>query len=673
MATDPYQELLGIPPEEQPADAYRLLGLARYTKDDDMVRAAVAHRISGLKAEERPEFKEAAERLVHEVEAAGELLRDAAHREAYDAKLRDKVVRTNELAVAALAGENGDPKPLSQRSTQVAVAVGVLAGAAIAFFVVSKLLPGGKDGKPSKEEIAASAKVDGKFELLEIPEQRVPADDVLIFSAKVKAKDDVKKEIRFSLSDDRPGGMTIDEKTGVIHWETKHSHARKEFDVQVIARLGDKKAKRTFRVRVSPKNQPPKIGDLENQIVSPGGEFRVLVYAMDPDRDSITYSLQSAPSGMRIDPWSGLCFWRPSMSEAGRQHTVEVVARDSHGADSTSEFDISVIQLAPFRKKVEDRFANDVDAVDSPDDALELAQRILKLATDDDSEEAGRLSSVQRYAMHLLALDLFFQTGDAELAVRVAEQVAKEFGLESVDQRWVALTAIDNADASESKENSRKLAREAGRTMKQLLAADRLDDAIAMTEIAEKAAQRAGESRWEKVAVERREDYERIRPMWKAYCEGRESLKLDPDDRDARRAVGRWHALVKGEWKRGLPSLSRGGYRHVRRLAARDLDNPEDADEQLAIAIAWWDFADNSQGVIRETVRGRAVYWFRMAESELDEDDLAELPGELKAMAAEAAEAEEKERIKAEKAAAEAEAARKKAEKEKDDEEGDEE
>jgi hypothetical protein len=43
---DPYYRWLGIRPEEQPADHYRLLGLARFEDDVEVIRDAAERQMS---------------------------------------------------------------------------------------------------------------------------------------------------------------------------------------------------------------------------------------------------------------------------------------------------------------------------------------------------------------------------------------------------------------------------------------------------------------------------------------------------------------------------------------------------------------------------------------------------------------------------------------------------
>ena len=47
MAEDPYHKWLGIPPEEQPANHYRLLGVPQFESDADVIETA-AERQTGF-------------------------------------------------------------------------------------------------------------------------------------------------------------------------------------------------------------------------------------------------------------------------------------------------------------------------------------------------------------------------------------------------------------------------------------------------------------------------------------------------------------------------------------------------------------------------------------------------------------------------------------------------
>ncbi len=65
------------------------------------------------------------------------------------------------------------------------------------------------------------------------------------------------------------------------------------------------------------------------------------VAALDPDGDDLVFSLGEAPTGMRIDPASGLIVWLSSVDQVG-DHQVKVVVDDGHGGIATQEFTVCV-------------------------------------------------------------------------------------------------------------------------------------------------------------------------------------------------------------------------------------------------------------------------------------------------------------------------------------------
>lgn len=75
------------------------------------------------------------------------------------------------------------------------------------------------------------------------------------------------------------------------------------------------------------------------------GQYAYLVQATDPDGDSITYTLETGPPGMRIDPKTGQISWVPSQEERGT-YSVRVVAKDSQGGFATQEFELSLAKSA---------------------------------------------------------------------------------------------------------------------------------------------------------------------------------------------------------------------------------------------------------------------------------------------------------------------------------------
>ncbi len=90
-----------------------------------------------------------------------------------------------------------------------------------------------------------------------------------------------------------------------------------------------------------------------------------------------------------------------------------------------------------------------------------------------------------------------------------------------------------------------------------------------------------------------------------------------PDDADANLALGKFHALARGDWDRGLQLLARGGDLKFKALAVADLATPADAVTTLALATAYATQAESESGVAKVHLLCRAVWWYEQAQNQL--------------------------------------------------------
>jgi hypothetical protein len=87
-AFDPYHKWLGIPPEEQPPDRYRLLGIQPLEDDPDVIEAAADQRMMLLRTYQTGRHSELSQKLLNEVAAAKVCLLKPEKKAAYDQRLR---------------------------------------------------------------------------------------------------------------------------------------------------------------------------------------------------------------------------------------------------------------------------------------------------------------------------------------------------------------------------------------------------------------------------------------------------------------------------------------------------------------------------------------------------------------------------------------------------------
>ena len=87
-AFDPYYTWLGIPPEDQPADHYRLLGLRKYEDNVDVISHAADQRMAHLRTFQAGARGTLSQRLLNELSQARLCLLDAGRKATYDDRLR---------------------------------------------------------------------------------------------------------------------------------------------------------------------------------------------------------------------------------------------------------------------------------------------------------------------------------------------------------------------------------------------------------------------------------------------------------------------------------------------------------------------------------------------------------------------------------------------------------
>lgn len=108
-------------------------------------------------------------------------------------------------------------------------------------------------------------------------------------------------------------------------------------------------AVRSVPIRVG--NSPPRFLSAPAQSIV-NNRYDYQVQAVDTESDSITFSLETAPSGMIIDESKGTVSWQIAPAQIGT-HKVRILAKDSQGAIAYQDFELRLASPAPTAKPVE--------------------------------------------------------------------------------------------------------------------------------------------------------------------------------------------------------------------------------------------------------------------------------------------------------------------------------
>ncbi len=104
---DPYHVWLGIPPEEQPPNYYRLLGVTQFEESLDVIENAADQKVIHLRTFQLSKHSGLAERLLNEVNVAKVCLLNPDKKAAYDRKLHPQMTPKNLLGEYKLLSKLG--------------------------------------------------------------------------------------------------------------------------------------------------------------------------------------------------------------------------------------------------------------------------------------------------------------------------------------------------------------------------------------------------------------------------------------------------------------------------------------------------------------------------------------------------------------------------------------
>ena len=190
-AFDPYHKWLGIPSSEQPANHYRLLGVAIFEQDADVIDSAANQRMAYLQDMATGPQVEDSQRILNEISAARLCLLSAERKTEYDDQLKQEIAAQKP---ASDAEAQPAAKVLSPMVLISAISVSLIT-LTIALVMIFK---GGGDAQDDKElgTLLVTWKVtdrEGAYVMIgpkiviDSKEKKLPPEEVVAFKVKPSA------------------------------------------------------------------------------------------------------------------------------------------------------------------------------------------------------------------------------------------------------------------------------------------------------------------------------------------------------------------------------------------------------------------------------------------------------------------------------------------------------
>jgi hypothetical protein len=230
-------------------------------------------------------------------------------------------------------------------------------------------------------------------------------------------------------------------------------------------------------------------------------------------------------------------------------------------------------------------------AAKDPAAKLRLAQTLLQEGKDTTDDAAGR------YVLLKEAHKLAAEAGDVAVALQAAEELAHDFRIPSAELFQMKIKTLSTA-ANASKappEAYQGVIDSALMLVEETLAADDFPSSLALLQAADRAAIKL---RNVSLVASIRKREEEVRALQKEYAQwepAAERLAKNSADPQANYDMGYYHALIKGNWDRGLPMLARG-MGPPADIAKLELGQSPSASP-LETADRWYTFARQSKGL----------------------------------------------------------------------------
>ncbi|MDA1273734.1 MAG: immunoglobulin domain-containing protein [Verrucomicrobia bacterium] len=160
------------------------------------------------------------------------------------------------------------------------------------------------------------------------------------------------QSLTYSLGAGGPAGASINAATGVFSWNPSEEQGPGSYAITVnVSDNGTPllSASQSFSVTVNEVNVAPFLAGIANQSVPEGGTMTAFVAGADLDRPAqrLTYSVGNAPTGVSIDPVSGVVSWTPTESQGGATYSIAVILTDDGPGNlsASQSFQVVVIEV----------------------------------------------------------------------------------------------------------------------------------------------------------------------------------------------------------------------------------------------------------------------------------------------------------------------------------------
>ena len=603
---DPLHRWLGIPPEEQPPNHYRLLGLKAFESNADVIESAADQRMAYVRQSATGKHAALSQEVLNALASARVCLLNADDKAAYDKTLRAKlkaaepkpsrIARATPLKPAqAVATRKAAPATASEPATAAVasvptirvssparrkkrgsslpwIAAGTCALVAIAVgaFMALKML----SGEPSPVAVAAN----DQGEPPHTPTAPPSSPPEVVKTTPAPPASDPRAT---SPQSPEPPLAESPPSDSVVTSEPPASTDQPPLEPPAA----------------TPLEAPPASLDVDI-----GANPAAPADAPMPAERSLADLINSQPA---TDPGT--------LNSATGQRPGSPLERVPVPDDA---------QVQAADAAMRDAFGDDLKRSLDPLQQRALVDSLLRSGRDSPGEPATQ------YVVLREAHDRAVALRDAKLAIEIVDELAKRFEIDGPGMKLEVLSKL--LRAARDAPTHVHLARAGLDLAADFLDADRYDDAVKVSSMASTSAGRGQHAYFKALASNQEKQAKLLARAFSALEPQRSALEASQTDAAANLELGRFYCFLKRDFTRGLPYLQRGSDPELSRLAAMELDVKSRESGAQQLADGWWEVADTLERDEQAVARLRAKRWYLVVRPKLEGLALREVDSRLK-------------------------------------------
>ncbi|HZZ80514.1 MAG TPA: hypothetical protein VFE62_18570 [Gemmataceae bacterium] len=257
-----------------------------------------------------------------------------------------------------------------------------------------------------------------------------------------------------------------------------------------------------------------------------------------------------------------------------------------------------------------------------------LAQTLLQEGKDTKDDSAGR------YVLFSKAHVLAAQAGDVNTALQAVDELASDFAIPNSTIFQMKIKMLEQASKAVGApaEAYQSVIERANLILEDTLDSDDYASSLALIAAAEQAGRKLKSIALVSSIRKKQDEIMRMQKEFARWQPFADRLAKNPGDVEANFEMGKYQALIKGNWDRGLPMLAKGTKGGLQQLAARDL-SPK--SNPVRLADDWRLFAGGgSPEPMKTQALLRAYHWYQEAYANADEKTKSAIDAHLKEISA---------------------------------------